>query len=113
MKRDAVEEDESRRVEELLRINAELAAEIRSLTLGRTGEPRPAGTPAVRRVSRAMVERDEAARDLKAAEDQLAHLERHNSELRDLVEDQHRQIDSLRSGFLGLALRLRMRFRRG
>ena len=46
MKRDAVEEDESRRVEELLRINAELAAEIRSLTLGRTGEPRPAGSPA-------------------------------------------------------------------
>jgi predicted RNase H-like nuclease (RuvC/YqgF family) len=109
---DGLEGDESSRVEELLRVNAELAAEIRSLSLGRAGEPRSAATPAVRRVARAVADRDEAVRKLEAAEAELAHLEQHNSELRDLVEDQRRQIDRLRSGAAGFARRLRMRLQR-
>jgi cell division protein FtsB len=104
---------ESRRIEELLRVNAELAAEIRSLTLSRTQSPRSAPIPAARRTARMVAEREEMAARLAAAEDQIASLEQQNRELRDVVDNQRRQIERLRSGFLGLARRAQMRIRRG
>jgi chromosome segregation ATPase len=119
LKRDGVEDEESRRVEALLRVNAELAAEIRSLTQGRTEEPRPARTPAVRRVARAVAERDQAASDLAEADARIAHLERNNDELRkrhdelrDLVERQGRELERLRIGPIGLLRRVQSRLRR-
>ncbi|MGB7686200.1 MAG: hypothetical protein WBL45_10525, partial [Solirubrobacterales bacterium] len=57
--------DEGRRVEELLRVNAELAAEIRSLSLGRRDLPRFAQLPASRRLARLTSERDAAAEQLR------------------------------------------------
>jgi hypothetical protein len=121
LKRDGVEGEEARRIEELLRVNAELAAEIRSLALGRTGGPRSAGTPSVRRVSRAIAERDDAARGLDAAAERIADLEQNNDELRrrhdelrDLVEGQVRELERLRAGPIGLLRRARSRLlRRG
>jgi predicted RNase H-like nuclease (RuvC/YqgF family) len=106
------EDGESRRIEELLRVNAELAAEIRSLTLSRTQSPRSAPIPAARRTARRFAEREEMAARLASAEGQVARLEHQNRELRDLVDDQRRQIERLRSGFLGLAQRAQMRIRR-
>jgi predicted RNase H-like nuclease (RuvC/YqgF family) len=50
---------------------------------------------------------------LATAEDQIARLEHQNRELRDLVDNQRRQIERLRFGFVGLARRAQMRIRRG
>lgn len=54
------EPDEERRVGELLRVNAELAAELRSLSLGRRDSPRIGPVPAARRLTELSAERDEA-----------------------------------------------------
>jgi chromosome segregation ATPase len=55
------------REEELLRINAELAAEIRRLSAGEVHGPRAETGPAARRLSRLLGEREE----LQAERDQL------------------------------------------
>jgi septal ring factor EnvC (AmiA/AmiB activator) len=64
--------DESTKIEELLRVNAELAAEIRALSQGRTEEPRSGQIPAAREVARLLSERDSLAAGLEEAEAALA-----------------------------------------
>ncbi|HEY3491463.1 MAG TPA: hypothetical protein VGK43_00830, partial [Solirubrobacterales bacterium] len=58
---------EDPRVEELLRVNAELAAEVRNLTLGYSDAPRPAGMPTTRRLGRLIEERDQLQAELEEA----------------------------------------------
>lgn len=97
------------RVEELLRVNAELAAEVRNLTAGRADGPRPAGMPASRRLARLIAERDEllvelysAQTELEAAEEHRAGLERQNQELA-------AEIARLSTGLPGMLRRFRGR----
>lgn len=59
---------EDPRVEELLRVNAGLAAEVRNLTLGRADAPRAAAMPTSRRLAMLTDERDTLRERLEALE---------------------------------------------
>jgi chromosome segregation ATPase len=111
--------DERARVEALLRVNAELSAEIRSLALGRTGAPRSEVAPAARRLSKLIAERDSLTAELEQARAELAAARQHNRELRELAADQSRHIEELggevarlRGGAAGLLRRVRARLLR-
>lgn len=100
------------RVEELLRVNARLGAEVRSLTLGRTGAPRSGSMPVSRKLGKLIDEREaleqhlrETNEVLKVSQAHRAELERDNAELAAAVA-------SLRSGPRGLVRRLFARFSR-
>jgi len=104
---------------ELLRINAELAAEIRDLTAGRTSAPRPAAGPAARGVSRLIAERDELAAERDELSAELDRLREHGEAQGNQLQDQARQIDELshevrrlRGGIAGFARRARARLLR-
>lgn len=111
---------------ELLRINAELAAEIRDLSSQRTSEPRSAAGPSARRVSRLVAERDELAAErerlsaeLEAREAELDALRRQSEDIGTQLRDRARQVDELsrevkrlRGGGVGIARRLRARLLR-
>jgi chromosome segregation ATPase len=115
--------DDERRVEELLRINAELAAEIRSLTLGRTSAPRSGAPQAARRVSRLQDERDSLERErdslaaeLEATRAEIDRLSGHRDGLALQVRDQAQHLDALshevnrlRGGAAGVLRRIRAR----
>jgi chromosome segregation ATPase len=117
---------DGRRVEELLRVNGELAAEIRALQAKRTGGPRSAAMPAARRVGRLgeerdslLAERDSLLAELKASRVELEAHRRHAEELGRTVEDQARHIGALshevarlRGGAAGLARRFLARLSR-
>lgn len=102
---------EQRRVEELMQVNAALAAEVRSLTLGRTDAPRLSPMPTSRRLGAILDERETLRAQLEetrvgleamvASRDELA---RHNHEL--LAE-----VVRLRSGYAGMLRRARGRLR--
>ncbi len=106
------ETDEARRVEELLRVNARLAAEVRSLTLARAEAPRPGAMTAARRLAVLAEERDtlamhlggarnevDAARaELELARTHCGQLERANTELA-------REVARLRGGPRGMMRR--------
>jgi hypothetical protein len=96
--------DEDRRVEELMRVNAELAAEIRSLALGRADAPRSSLLGATRRVATV----SEATAALEAQTTGLESLREQNEE----VERQVREIEALRAGPLGLLRRVKARLLR-
>lgn len=111
--------EEEKRFAELLRVNAELAAEVRSLTLGRRATPRSGPLPASRRLaklsgdlekSRAELEQTRTQLDANAAELQALRVER--EELLRHKAAQEREIAKLRSGFRGLFRRARARLRR-
>lgn len=104
------ERGEDPRVEELLRVNAELAAEVRNLTLGYADAPRPAGMPTTRRLGRLIEERDQLQAELQATRSELegvradrAGLERQNQEMAS-------EIARLSSGLSGFLRRARGRF---
>jgi predicted RNase H-like nuclease (RuvC/YqgF family) len=116
---DASNADARRQVEELLRVNAELAAEIRSLQAGRTTAPRSAAMPAARRVGALREERDSLAAELQESRLELARVEQHNQELGRQGHEQARHIEilsgevaRLRTGFAGVLRRLRARLLR-
>jgi FkbM family methyltransferase len=94
------------RVEELMRINGELAAEIRSLNAGRISGPRSAAMPAARKLGRLTKELD----DLRADRDQLADhrrgLESQNQELAQHVDELSREYDELAGQFQAQAQEL-------
>ena len=107
------------RVEELLRVNAELAAEIRSLRAGRVAEPRSAAMPAARRLGRLSEELAELRADRDGLESQNQELAQHIDELAreydELSTKFHAQIEELarlRGGAPGVVRRLRARARR-
>jgi uncharacterized coiled-coil DUF342 family protein len=111
--------DEARRVEELLRVNAELAEEIRSLQEGRTEAPRARAMPAARRVGRLREERDSLAAELERSRAEADDLRRHGEDLARQVGEQARQIEALsvevnrlRGGAAGALRRIRARLLR-
>lgn len=93
------------RVEELLRVNAELAAEIRSMTLGRSAGPRSSLLGASRRLITITEERDATAAELERQNAELVRLSGEVHELRRRIEVQRRELDRLRAGPLGLVRR--------
>jgi chromosome segregation ATPase len=101
--------DESTKVEELLRVNAELAAEIRALSQERTERPRSGQIPAARGIARLLSERDALAARLEEAE---AALEVTRAD-RDRLEQQNREfaaeIARLSAGLSGFLRRARGR----
>lgn len=107
---------ESARVEELLRINAELAAEVRNLTLGFGDAPRPAGMLTSRRIGRLIEERDGAEAELattraelEGAKEHVAELEAARADLERQLQELGQEVIRLRAGWKGLARRLRAR----
>jgi chromosome segregation ATPase len=111
------------RVDELLRVNRELAAEIRDLTAGRRAAPRSGQLPAARGVAKLQAERDRLAAEREALAAELAareaerdHLREHGEELARQIGEQARRIEGLsheverlRGGLAGILRRLRAR----
>ena len=117
---------EDPRVERLLRVNAELAAEIRGLQEGRIERPRTSVAPSARRLARLISNRDwlveevdqlradleEQEEKLRAETQRTASLEK---ERQRLVEQIHEygavtdslqaEVERLRGGFLGFLRR--------
>jgi hypothetical protein len=97
------------RVEELLRVNAELAAEIRALTQGRTEAPRSGRVPAARGVARLLSERDELAARLEEAEAALAATRADRDGLERQNQEMAAEIARLSAGLAGFLRRARGR----
>lgn len=97
------------RVEELLRVNARLAAEVRDLTLGKTEAPRPAAMPTARLLGRLSSERDGLLAELESTRAQLADVSGHREGLERQNQELEAEIERLRSGLTGLVRRLRGR----
>jgi hypothetical protein len=96
-------------LEDLLRINAELAAEVRALSEGRAGEPRSGQVPAARGIARLLSERDSLVARLQEAEaeHELIRGDRDRLELQN--REMAAEIARLSSGFAGTLRRLRGR----
>jgi uncharacterized protein YlxW (UPF0749 family) len=108
--------EEDRRIAELLRVNGELAAEIRDLSVGRRAQPRSGQVPAARSVAKLQAERDSLAAELEASRAQVDRLTRETGEQGRHIENQTRQIEALshevamlRGGVAGILRRLRAR----
>ncbi|HEY7255339.1 MAG TPA: hypothetical protein VH476_01535 [Solirubrobacterales bacterium] len=99
------EENDALRLDELERVNAELAAEIRNLTLGRAAAPRTTALGAGRRIQTLTEERDAAVAELEQQSSELRGLRAENEELSHRAERQIRELDRLRAGPLGLLRR--------
>ena len=101
---------EDPRVEELLRINAELAAEVRNLTLGYADAPRPAGMPTTRRLGRLIDERDGLQAELEATRSELEKVRADRAGLERQNQEMAIEIVRLSSGLIGFLRRVRGRF---
>lgn len=89
-------------VEELLRVNAELAAELRRLRLGDRGSPSSGGLPAARGLARLSTERDAANEELRSVTAERDELLTHRAPL-------EQEVARLRSGLPGFLRRARAR----
>lgn len=98
---------EDQRVEELLRVNAELAAEVRNLTLGYGDAPRPAGMPTTRRLARLLEERDQLRAELEATRSKLEDLQADRDGLERQNQEMAVEIVRLSSGLFGFLRRAR------
>lgn len=101
---------EDPRVEELLRVNAELAAEVRNLTLGYADAPRPAGMPTTRRLGRLMEERDGLRAELGATRSELERVRADRAGLERQNQEMAVELVRLSGGLLGFLRRARRRF---
>lgn len=115
--------DENPLVEELLRVNAELAAELRSLLAGRAPGPRQGRVPAAREIARLRSEHDAlvsqleeaqaalaASRDAdEAAQVALEEVQAHREGLESQNQAMAAEITRLRTGPRGLMRRARRR----
>jgi hypothetical protein len=108
----AGQRDEERRVEELLRVNAALAAEVRSLTLGRTDAPRSSPMPTSRRLASILEEREALKEQLEETRVGLTAMTVSRDELARQNQELLAQIARLRSGYAGLLRRVRARLLR-
>lgn len=105
---------EERRVAELMRVNAELASEIRDLSEGRAEAPRSGPAPTARRLSKVEEERDALAGELEEIRAERDRLEHHNQELGRQIHERAVEVERLRSGLGGFVRRMRNRvLRRG
>lgn len=109
MSEDEAKEVERERVEELLRVNAELAAEIRSLTAKRSESPRSAQVPAARGVARLVDERDSFAARFEVAEAELEATRADRNGLERQNREMAAEIARLSAGLTGLLRRARGR----
>lgn len=110
---------ESARVEELLRVNAELAAELRALTAGRADAPRRGRVPAARGVAKLQSEREALTVQLQETQAALDHLQGVQAALDEVSAERERlsreneelanEVVRLRSGWRGLLRRVRGR----
>ncbi|HET9198022.1 MAG TPA: hypothetical protein VFN92_07205 [Solirubrobacterales bacterium] len=98
---------EDPRVEELLRVNAELAAEVRNLTLGYADAPRPAGMPTTRRLGRLIEERDALQAELEAARSELEGVREDRAGLERQNQEMAAEIARLSAGLFGFMRRAR------
>jgi cell division protein FtsB len=98
---------EDPRVEELLRVNAELAAEVRNLTLGYADAPRPAGMPTTRRLGRLIEERDQLQAELVQARAELGQVQAHREGLERQNQEMAAEISRLSAGLGGVLRRAR------
>ena len=101
---------EDPRVAELLRVNAELAAEVRNLTLGYADAPRPAGMPTTRRLGRLIEERDRLRAELEATRSELEEVRVHRAGLERQNQQMAEEIARLSGGVLGFLRQIRGRF---
>lgn len=85
--------EEDPRVAELLRVNGELATEVRDLTLGRRVEPRRAQVPAARAVARLQAERDSLAAKFESSRAEVDRLSRQGEDKDRHIENQTRRIE--------------------
>jgi cell division protein FtsB len=99
--------DEDSRVEELLRVNAELAAEVRNLTLGYADAPRPAGMPTTRRLGRLLEERDQLQADVEATRSELEDVREDRAGLERQNQQMAAEIARLSTGLSGFVRRVR------
>jgi cell division protein FtsB len=102
------------RVEELLRVNAELAAEVRSLRRG--ADVRSAPVPAARRIGRLLADLETAraevaglSADAESSRVELAASQDELGRLRRQVDELRQEVTRLRSGTPGLLRRARAR----
>ncbi|HEX5593349.1 MAG TPA: hypothetical protein VFX35_08380 [Solirubrobacterales bacterium] len=111
--------DDSARVEELLRVNAELAAELRALAGGRAEAPRRGQVPAARGIARLHSEREALTVQLQETQAALEHLQGVQAALDEVSAERERlsrenealanEVARLRSGWRGALRRLRGR----
>lgn len=104
--------EDQRRIEELHRVNTELAAEIRSLNEGRVQTPSTARLPAARQLGKLVSERDALTHELGAATAKLQAAEGERDSLRRQSDELQREVVRLRSGVRGLLRRTRARLLR-
>ena len=104
--------DDDPRVAELLRVNRELAGEIRDLSLGRREQPRPSQVPAARSVAKLRAERDSLAAELDSTRARLGAVENERDALLVNRDELGREVARLRSGLAGLLRRARARLLR-
>ncbi len=97
------------RVAELQRVNEELAAELRSLTLGRSGSPRRGSLPASREIAKLRGQRDALTAELEETRAELEEVSRHRSGLEAQNQELAREVARLSGGFRGLLRHLRAR----
>lgn len=97
------------RVEELLRVNAELAGELRDLTAGRADAPRSGPVPAARAVARLAAERDDLAARVRRKEAELAALQADRDGLERQNQELAAAVARLSVGLPGVLRRIRGR----
>jgi septal ring factor EnvC (AmiA/AmiB activator) len=107
-----MDSDSERRIEELMRINAGLAAEVQALATGMSEAPRGSSMTTSRRLGMLIDERDtlvgqleETRVGLTAAQASVEELARQNQEL-------VAEIAKLRAGYAGMVRRARVRLLR-
>jgi uncharacterized coiled-coil DUF342 family protein len=100
---------EDPRVEELLRVNAELGAEIRNLALGRADASRSGAMPVSRRLAVLIDERDTLRERLETLEGKAEALRAERDALARQEQELSAEVERLRSGFAGGLRRIRGR----
>jgi chromosome segregation ATPase len=113
------ERRESARLQELLRVNAELAAELRALSEERVETPRRGRVPASRGVARLHAEREALQTQLQETQTALEHLQGVQAALDEVSAERERlsreneelanEVARLRAGWQGILRRLRGR----
>ena len=96
-------------IEELMRVNAELAAELRTLSQGAAEAPRSGQVPAARGIARLRGERDSLAVQLKETKTALEATRADRDGLERQNREMAAEIARLSAGFPGFLRRLRGR----
>jgi chromosome segregation ATPase len=100
---------EDKAVEELLRVNAELAAELRALSQGRTTRPRSGPTTAARGLPRLEAEHEALLAKLEEVERELEETQRNREGLERQNQEMAAEIARLSTGLAGHLRKLRGR----